>query len=92
LKWLLAEPAARDTAPPFPTVQHAPTPADAEALFELASKGDVVGVRAFAQKLAERDARLGPFAQGVVELAARFKMKAIRQFVDRYRTAAKTET
>jgi CheY-like chemotaxis protein len=91
LKWLLAEPAARDTVAPFPVVQHAPAPADAEALFELACKGDVVGVRTYAQKLAERDARLAPFAQGVVELAARFKMKAIRQFVDRYRAGEKPE-
>jgi PAS domain S-box-containing protein len=89
LKWLLAEPAPRETVAPFPVVQHAPAPADAEVLFELACKGDVVGVRTFAQKLAERDARLAPFAQGVVELAARFKMKAIRQFVDRYRGGGK---
>ncbi len=92
LKWHYAETARPDTAAPFPTVQHTPEPADAETLFELASKGDVVGVRAFAQKLAERDARLAPFAQAIVELAARFKMKAIRQFVDRYRAAAKTDS
>ncbi len=85
LKWCYADAATRETASPFPSVQHAPAAADAEALFELASKGDVVGVRALAQKLAERDSRLAPFAQGVTELAARFKMKAIRQFVDRYR-------
>ncbi len=85
LKWCYADAATRETASPFPSVQHAPDAADAEALFELASKGDVVGVRALAQKLAERDPRLAPFAQGVTELAARFKMKAIRQFVDRYR-------
>jgi CheY-like chemotaxis protein len=85
LKWLYADAATRETAAPFPSVQHAPEAADAEALFELASKGDVVGVRALAQKLAERDPRLASFAQGVTELAARFKMKAIRQFVDRYR-------
>jgi PAS domain S-box-containing protein len=91
LKWRFADPVAptRETSAPFPAVQHAPDAADAEALFELASKGDVVGVRALAQKLAERDARLAPFAQGVTELAARFKMKAIRQFVDRYRAPAK---
>ena len=91
LKWLLAEPATRETTPPFPVVQHAPAPADAEALFDLACKGDVVGVRAFAQKLAQRDAALAPFAQGVIELAARFKMKAIRQFVSRYRAGGKAE-
>ena len=28
--------------------------------------------------------KLAPFAQSVLELAARFKMKAIRQFVGRY--------
>jgi PAS domain S-box-containing protein len=91
IKWRYADPIAltRETHAPFPAVQHAPEPADAEALFELASKGDVVGVRALAQKLAERDPRLAPFAQGVTELAARFKMKAIRQFVDRYRNPAK---
>jgi len=91
LSWRYADPAAgtRETSAPFPAVEQAPAPADAEALFELASKGDVVGVRAFAQKLAERDARLAPFAQGVTELAARFKMKAIRQFVDRYRSPAR---
>ena len=92
LRWRYADPIAlaRETNAPFPAVQHAPDAADAEALFELASKGDVVGVRGFAQKLAERDARLAPFAQGVIELAARFKMKAIRQFVDRYRGEKKT--
>ena len=48
-------------------------------------------MRAFAQKLAERDVRLAPFAQGVIDLAARFKMKAIRQFVSRYRTPGSAE-
>ena len=92
LKWHYAETVRPDTAAPFPTVQHAPEPADAETLFELASKGDVVGVRAYAQQLAERDPRLGAFAQAIAELAGRFKMKGIRQFVDRYRAAAKTDS
>jgi PAS domain S-box-containing protein len=94
IKWRYADPIAstRETHAPFPAVQHAPEPADAEALFELASKGDVVGVRALAQKLAERDPRLAPFAQSVTELAARFKMKAIRQFVERYRAGGKASS
>ena len=92
LHWLYAEPVAAEPAPSFPEIKHAPAPADAELLFALASKGDVVGVRAFVQQLAERDPSLAPFAQGVTELAARFKMKAIRQFVSRYRAVAeKTE-
>ena len=65
---------------------HAPPAADADALYELAAKGDVVGIRARAMALAERDPRLTPFAQSVLDLAARFKMKAIRQFVARYQT------
>jgi len=66
-------------------VEQQPDIADADALHELASKGDVVGVRTYAQRLAERDPRLAPFAQTVTSLAHRFKMKAIRQFVARYR-------
>jgi PAS domain S-box-containing protein len=88
LKWRYADNDAprRETHAPFPAVQHAPDPADAEILHEMAAKGDVVGVRTYAQQLATRDPRLAPFAQGVTELAARFRMKAIRQFVDRYRS------
>jgi PAS domain S-box-containing protein len=74
-----------ETVSPFPAMEHAPEIADAEAIHDLACKGDVVAVRAYAQKLAERDPRLAPFAQAVTDLAARFKMKAIRQFVGRYR-------
>jgi len=88
LEWNYLEGSGPETSVPFPTVQHAPAAADAETLFELASKGDVLGVRTFAQQLAERDARLAPFAQAVTDLAARFRMKAIRQFVARYRASA----
>jgi signal transduction histidine kinase/DNA-binding NarL/FixJ family response regulator len=91
LQWEYVEPARTASNAPFPLVQEAPDAADAEALFELASKGDVLGVRLYAQKLAERDERLAPFAQNIIDLAARFKMKAIRQFVSRYRPAADAE-
>ena len=39
-------------------------------------------------------ARVAPFAQAVVGLAARYKMKAIRQYVARYRAggSARRET
>ena len=47
-------------------------------------KGDVVAIRARAEALLALDPRYAPFAQGVLDLAARFKMKAIRQFVGRY--------
>jgi PAS domain S-box-containing protein len=85
LAWEYADTAAPGTVSPFPTVEQQPEIADADAIHELASKGDVVGVRAYAQRLAERDPRLAPFAQTVISLAQRFKMKAIRQFVARYR-------
>ena len=81
LQWHYIEVTPVNSNPPFPIEQHAPAPADAEALFELASKGDVIGVRTYAVKLAERDARLASFAQHIIDLAARFKMKAIRQYV-----------
>ncbi|HTL68592.1 MAG TPA: PAS domain S-box protein [Lacunisphaera sp.] len=92
LRWLQAEPPAGETSSPFPAIVDAPSPADAEALHELACKGDVIGVRAYAQKMAARDARLAPFAQGVTDLAARFKMKAIRQFVARYRAGDRSHS
>ena len=52
--------------------------------FGLAAKGDVVGLRTRAIALVDRDPKYAPFAQGVLDLAARFKMKAVRQFVARY--------
>jgi signal transduction histidine kinase/ActR/RegA family two-component response regulator len=84
LTWRTVE--AEETRTPFPLVVHAPPAADADALYDLAAKGDVVGIRARATALAERDPRLAPFAQSVLDLAARFKMKAIRQFVARYQS------
>ncbi|HYC71035.1 MAG TPA: PAS domain S-box protein [Opitutaceae bacterium] len=88
VKWLITEAPASETGSPFPHLPHPPQPADAEMLFDLASKGDVIGVRTYAQQLAARDPRLAPFAANVTDLAARFKMKAIRQFVGRYRAGA----
>jgi CheY-like chemotaxis protein len=82
LTWRYAE--AEETRSPFPLVLHPPPPAEASALYELAAKGDVVGIRARAQALSASDPKHAPFAQSVLELAARFKMKAIRQFVGRY--------
>lgn len=94
LQWRVAEtpaPAPGETVAPFPMLPHPPTPAQAERLFEIASRGDVVAVRHYAQQLAAEDARLAAFAQQVIELAARFKMKAIRSLVSRYREEGKTD-
>jgi hypothetical protein len=85
LTWRLAD-TGGESRTPFPLVVHAPPAAEADAIYELAAKGDVVGIRARAQALLERDPKFGPFAQAVLDLAARFKMKAIRQFVSRYGT------
>ncbi len=82
LQWRFAD--GEDSRTPFPTVVHPPPPADAAAIHALAAKGDVVGIRARAQALLATDPKSAAFAQGVLELAARFKMKAIRQFVARY--------
>lgn len=82
LNWHTAEP--EETRTPFPKVMHAPPTEEAAALYDLAAKGDVVGIRQRAQTLVERDPQQAAFAQSVLDLAARFKMKAIRQFVSRY--------
>ena len=84
LTWTHAE--TPDSNSPFPQALtlHAPPPAEAAALHELAAKGDVVGLRARAEALLALDPRCGPFAHNVLDLAARFKMKAVRQFVARY--------
>ena len=82
LTWKYAE--VEDTRVPFALTMHAPPAAEASALYELAEKGDVVGLRARAQALMAADPKYVAFAQGVLDLAARFKMKAVRQFVARY--------
>ncbi len=82
LVWHHAE--MEETRSPFALVMHAPPVAEATAIYELAAKGDVVGIRARAQALIALDPKYAPFAQSVLDLAARFKMKAIRQFVARY--------
>lgn len=94
LQWRVADPgpaAAGETVAPFPSLPHPPAPAQAERLYELACSGDVLAVRHYAQELSAGDPRLAAFAQQVIELAARFKMKAIRSLVSRYRGGEKTE-
>ncbi len=82
LTWRYAESEGSNT--PFPRIIHAPPPAEAVALYDLANKGDVVGIRVRAQTLLASAPQHAPFAQNVLDLAARFKLKAIRQFVARY--------
>ncbi len=86
LEWVRGDAAAgADTRAPFPPAGPPPDTADADAIHELACKGDVVAVRAYAEALRARDPRQAAFAQAVIDLAARFKMKAIRQYVARHR-------
>ncbi|MSU50868.1 MAG: response regulator, partial [Opitutus sp.] len=82
LVWRHAE--AEETRMPFALEIHPPPVAKATAIYELAAKGDVVGIRTRAQALIALDPKYAPFAQSVLDLAVRFKMKAIRQFVARY--------
>ena len=82
LTWRYAE--SDGSHSPFPRIVHAPPTAEAAAFYDLANKGDVVGIRARAQALLAHDPQHAPFAQNVLDLAARFKLKAIRQFVARY--------
>ncbi len=84
LTWTHAE--TPDSNSPFPFKQplHPPPAAEAAALHDLAAKGDVVALRARAEALLAADPKYAPFAHNVLDLAARFKMKAVRQFVARY--------
>jgi PAS domain S-box-containing protein len=77
---------SEETRTPFPLVMHPPPAEEAAAIYELAAKGDVVAIRNRAQALLARDPKYAPFAQSVLDLATRFKMKAIRQFVSRFIT------
>lgn len=84
LTWLLGDDQT-DTRTPFIHLAKVPSAAELDALYELARKGDIIGLRTRIESLAAADAELAPFAQAMLELAARFKMKAIRQFLERYR-------
>jgi PAS domain S-box-containing protein len=66
----------------------APSPQEADAIHELASAGDVLGIRQRMISLVEQDPRMAPFARAVTELAESFKMKAIRQYVAPWRSGA----
>jgi PAS domain S-box-containing protein len=72
-----------------PVAAHPPPPAEAAAIYELAARGDVVGIRARAEALLASDPRHAAFAHSLLELTARFRMKAIREFVAPY-TSVKT--
>ena len=60
------------------------TPPDAariKDLIELANRGDVLGVRRLAESLPAQNDAWRPFSQALVNLASRYKVKAIRQFL-----------
>ncbi|HEX2862710.1 MAG TPA: response regulator, partial [Lacunisphaera sp.] len=69
---------------PITGLEVMPLAADARAIAELAAKGDVLGIRAYAQQLQQRDPAQAPFAEHIVELAASFRLKAIRTFVAQF--------
>ena len=70
--------------PAAPSRFEAPPGAETLAIYDLAAKGDLAGIRARAQALVRLDARYEPFAHHILDLAGRFKMKAIRQFLARF--------
>ena len=72
-----------DTRPSVSAKMEVPSQDEAMAIYDLAAKGDVVAIRARAEALVRLDAKYEPFAQSVLDLAGRFKMKAIRQFIMR---------
>ena len=82
INWIYEEsPPPRSTLAPFAGVTE-PPPGDAvQAIHDLARSGDVIGLRHRAEALAAAHPRHAEFARAVLELAANFKLKAIRQLV-----------
>ncbi|HEY0947043.1 MAG TPA: PAS domain S-box protein [Opitutaceae bacterium] len=70
-----------ETSAPFPMPSEPPPAADAEAIYQLASNGDVAGLRAHAEAMLARSPEHAEFARAVLDLTTRFRMKAIRQLV-----------
>jgi PAS domain S-box-containing protein len=84
LTWRLG-PDDAESRTPFVYLSKVPDPPELDALHELTRRGDIIGLRARIEALATADPELAPFAQNVLELAGRFKMKAIRQLLERHR-------
>ncbi len=87
LTWCFDEPAGKIASAEAVPHQKAVLPAEeADAIHELASAGDVMGIRARVSALAERDPQMAGLATAIIELADSYRMKAIRQYVAPWRS------
>lgn len=77
-----------ETQTPFARLPKVPERAELDALHELARKGDILSLRTRLEELGAADGELKPFSTALLELAGRFKMKAIRRFLERYRSGS----
>ncbi|MBN1890266.1 MAG: response regulator [Thermoflexales bacterium] len=71
-------------AVPLPAEFVAPPQAELAALYELARVGDMRGIRAWAERLAQQDAVYQPFADKLQSLALAFQKKQIVTLVEHY--------
>ena len=87
LRWIHDQPAGEETqfltrdAAGSSGPMTAPDAALLKDLVELANRGDVLGLRRLAESLPARNETWRPFSQALVNLASRYKVKAIRQFL-----------
>jgi PAS domain S-box-containing protein len=87
LTWQISD-EDRGTISPSALLEKIPSASELDTLHEFARKGDIMGLRARLEALAASDLQLIPFTNALLELAGRFKMKAIRQYLERHRASA----
>jgi CheY-like chemotaxis protein len=90
LTWQISD-EDRETISPSALLEKIPSASELDTLHEFARKGDIMGLRARLEALAATDVQLIPFTNALLELAGRFKMKAIRQYLERHRASASHE-
>jgi hypothetical protein len=61
-----------------------PREEDLASLFELASIGDILGLRIHAVQLAQHDPALGPFVHRLERLAGQFELEQVLALITRY--------
>ena len=61
-----------------------PSPEDITSLLQLAMTGDIAGIIELATKLENLDAKYGPFATRLHQMAKGFQIKQIREFLQQY--------
>ncbi len=88
LEWVYATPEPATSQSPQPEEASgalvAPPPDELAALLDLAKRGNIRGITAYAEELAQKEARYAPFATELRQLARGFKLREIRALVTQH--------